>query len=767
MKLLSITLKNFLSYGNEEQTMHFDQSGIIAFTGNNGHGKSAILEAITWGCWGQARKGQGVSKSDDMIMHLGSTHMSVIITIQVNDTIYKIHRSCQKKYNRLNSQIELYSIIDNHEHNLSQGHQKDTQQLINTIIGIDYDMFINTVYVKQGASDEFSKKTPKERKDILCTILKIDAIENTRQKIIEDTKNLINTRDVALQIENKLLSQKQEEEIAEIINLKNCATEKLTSLELSLKNALTISTTKKTELHTMSNSITHIKNKIATEEHKIQALYNQYLIKKTLYEEYKKSHYSLAMIEKKNRTDTEPLELLLEKKILLTKNFDSDIQNLEMNLLNAEEKYTNAMQKIVQEETNFLENTQSEHINGITKKIQSNTYHIMLIDTSLESHTCQLCSSNTINREYLEENKHNLTNQNKTNLDTLHTYTCEKNQYIETYKNKKIAILEEKKIHINEIQSLIAQKKHAYRTMHSEYEDKIASYNNHNSIHVEKDILKKSIDKFLAEKHRDICKQIIYSIYTHKKTIHDHEQEMNIRNKQLEHANAEHAEQLGMIIDIEKQIQEITSEITKLDSWLIILNKQLEEKKSELQKIQQNIIMMEETIKIKSNLIQILSKNNLQAAIIEEALPLIEKEANLILERLTQGKSRIYIESMRDLKSGTIKETLDIKICDEIGIRYYEFFSGGEAFRIDLALRIALIKLLTQKSGNLVKTFIIDEGFGSQDTQNLELIIEMLHILQNEFDLIIIISHLQDMKDHFTSQFFIEKTVIGSQIKKL
>ena len=49
---------------------------------------------------------------------------------------------------------------------------------------------------------------------------------------------------------------------------------------------------------------------------------------------------------------------------------------------------------------------------------------------------------------------------------------------------------------------------------------------------------------------------------------------------------------------------------------------------------------------------------------------------------------------------------------DELGPRSYEMYSGGEAFRINLALRIALSKVLSQRMGAPMPTLFIDEGFG-------------------------------------------------------
>ena len=95
------------------------------------------------------------------------------------------------------------------------------------------------------------------------------------------------------------------------------------------------------------------------------------------------------------------------------------------------------------------------------------------------------------------------------------------------------------------------------------------------------------------------------------------------------------------------------------------------------------------------------SKDGIQALLIEEAIPEIEQEANHLLSKLTDNQAQLFIESLRDLKKGGTKETLDIKISDTAGIRPYELFSGGEAFRIDFALRIAISKLLARRAGHL------------------------------------------------------------------
>jgi len=158
------------------------------------------------------------------------------------------------------------------------------------------------------------------------------------------------------------------------------------------------------------------------------------------------------------------------------------------------------------------------------------------------------------------------------------------------------------------------------------------------------------------------------------------------------------------------------------------------------------------------------SKNGIQALLIEQAIPEIEQDANGLLAQLTDNQAQIFIESLRDLKSGGVKETLDIQIADGSGIRPYEMYSGGEAFRVDFALRIAISKLLARRAGTALQTLIIDEGFGSQDEEGLAHIMDALYAIQSDFAKIIVVSHLPELKHNFPVHFVVEKGPSGSMV---
>ncbi|HEX9438845.1 MAG TPA: SMC family ATPase [Roseiflexaceae bacterium] len=155
-------------------------------------------------------------------------------------------------------------------------------------------------------------------------------------------------------------------------------------------------------------------------------------------------------------------------------------------------------------------------------------------------------------------------------------------------------------------------------------------------------------------------------------------------------------------------------------------------------------------------------KKGVQALLIETAIPEIEREANALLARMTDNQMHLSFETQRDTKKGDVSETLEIKIADGLGTRDYDAFSGGESFRLNFAIRIALAKLLAKRAGARLETLVIDEGFGTQDTRGRERLVEAITSVQSEFKQILVVTHIQELKDMFPVQIEITKTPQGS-----
>ncbi len=161
-------------------------------------------------------------------------------------------------------------------------------------------------------------------------------------------------------------------------------------------------------------------------------------------------------------------------------------------------------------------------------------------------------------------------------------------------------------------------------------------------------------------------------------------------------------------------------------------------------------------------------KDGVPALLIEQALPQIQQKANDILERLSDGGMTIQFVTQaeyRDKKRDDLKETLDIHISDSSGMRDYEMYSGGEAFRVNFAIRLALSEILAQRKGARLQTLVIDEGFGSQDALGRQRLVEAINAVKNDFAKIFIITHLDELKDAFPNRIEIEKTERGSSVR--
>lgn len=160
-------------------------------------------------------------------------------------------------------------------------------------------------------------------------------------------------------------------------------------------------------------------------------------------------------------------------------------------------------------------------------------------------------------------------------------------------------------------------------------------------------------------------------------------------------------------------------------------------------------------------------KDGVPALLIEQALPQIEEKANELLDRLSDGRMSIRFVTQteyKDKKREDLRETLDIQISDSAGMRAYEMYSGGEAFRVNFAIRLALSEILAQRKGARLQTLVIDEGFGSQDTLGRQRLIEAINLVKDDFAKILVITHLDELKDAFPTRIEVEKTDRGSMI---
>ena len=185
-----------------------------------------------------------------------------------------------------------------------------------------------------------------------------------------------------------------------------------------------------------------------------------------------------------------------------------------------------------------------------------------------------------------------------------------------------------------------------------------------------------------------------------------------------------------------------------------------EEMKSELVRL--NALQEEQSIY--TELSTAFGRQGVQAMLIETVVPRLEDETNALLGRMTDNRMNVKLETQRERASGQgdPRETLEILVSDELGLRSYEMYSGGEAFRVNLALRIALSRILAQRMGAPLPTLFIDEGFGTQDAVGRERILDVISAIGDDFEKVLVITHLEDLKEAFPVRIEVQKDESGS-----
>lgn len=883
-----LQIKNFLSYGDEIQTIDFRPHHLIYLSGKNGHGKSALLDAMTWALWGAARKTTNAVKPDQGLLRLGATQMLVIFDFELGGQLYRVKREfIQAAGGKPLAYLE-FGIVnpDGSITALTDKTIRATQDVIEKTIRLDYESFTNSAFLRQGHANEFSQKSPKDRKEILGNILGLGQFEQLKRRALDRAKQAIVERqaitavqdsitqqllvsqaieqqssqlkvdiaaikkdDAALALERSVWQKKQillqekqkgydqliyKQEQQEILYkeqleqmlIQVAKWRQLHRRQLAVANHQELEKEKK---RLAANILEHQKKMQARlETHaKVLQLKEQLHIRKQELE--KNFHSNLQKLEieiEKNRFEKEA-----EKKQI--KNFQEKITALEVQQKKYEQEIVASQQKGIsplqlqkqieqfdkrknayqqyaakgnwlKAELSALDDKRhiaeldnpscplcEQNLSAARKKFLSNRFskqyqllshqfkrlsgviarlkqvtldqhaHIELIKKQLQEQQDSIKESQKIGKELFELSKslqaaHEQTEkiekttaqrekllaqkkveakqlvENDTQFVELHTSLKENEKKLDGLKYDEKAHQQEQK-KIQEIEKQIADLMQLHQELLSQPERA-------HSIHIAITALKekKKVLSFLQKERTAYA-----SFEKELKELKENEDKLSLQAKAIQERKEKARELHGRIKTQQEQVIQLKKEQEKHALGIATLNKEIEDYQT---------------------IAAAAGKDGIQALLIEEAVPEIEQEANVLLSRLTNNQSQIFIESLRDLKRGGSKETLDINIADPSGIRPYEMFSGGEAFRIDFALRIAISKLLARRAGTSLQTLIIDEGFGSQDEEGLSLIMDAIYKIQDDFQKVIVVSHLPGMHDQFPVHFVVKKRPNGSRI---
>jgi exonuclease SbcC len=696
-----------MCYRDNVPPVDFSGIHVASLSGDNGAGKSTLLDAITWALWGQAR-----AKSDDDLIHIGQTWMEVEYDFCAGSDKYRVirKRSRSKTGATVKSILELQQKSGDEYRSITENSIKETERKIIEILQMDYTTFINSAYLVQGRADEFTVKGPSERKKVLSEILGLsfyDELERrARQKALE-LKNTLSTLQAAMEeIDRELKGrdscQHAVDQISETLVSVNAA---VTSKDAEFN----ILRDRRKETEGSQRELDDIKRRLKLAEDQLRDGESQV---------------------KDNRQEVAGYE-----KVLSEYQARSDSINSDLSKLSESESGLTPKKERQQELLDLVNQLKSDNVR-LREEMGELKSKIKILNT--DGANCPLCGS-TLGAEG--------------HGNIVDKYKSEGKDKGDQFRNNEGSIRQAESER-DDLTREVGEKESQFRRERSSFEQRRSDLRREKAEAEEK---RPKVNKKLAG-----IRELIVKLRANL------DKDMK-RKQELSDELTELPQIVQDLSNAEKLLKESKTEKEKLDRDLAVNQERLrslDKKKVLRRKKSDSWRQASENKDVYDELAAAFGRKGIQALIIESALPEIEQETHELLGRMTDNRMNIRLESQRAKKKGDeVVETLDIMISDELGTRNYEMYSGGEAFRINFALRIALSKLLARRHGTPLSTLIIDEGFGTQDNAGKEKIVEAINSIQDDFEKIIVITHIEEMKDAFETRIQVTKTDEGSTVE--
>ena len=851
-----LSVRNFLCYRENVPTLDFQGIHVACLCGQNGHGKSALLDAVTWCLWGEAR-----GKTQDDLISYGADECRVELEFLSRDTSYRVIRSRSRAGGRRRqgvSDLQFQVLGSDAAIAITGDHVRETQAKIEQTIGMDYDAFINSAFLLQGRADEFTNKTPADRKAVLSKILGLEAYdriqERARQRLDEGKSSsseiegslgrmrsdLENIGDPAIELaEVKMrlddVNRQTEEsrgrveglraQVGELDSLRESLTElgvNITGIRSDieqLESALSASQGRLRgylDLIQEADPIRQGSERLILARHRLETL-----------EEARGRYDQLGESKNQLQRSIDTSRTLLEAKIAQL------VRRVHVELgpkAGAETELAGQLAQ-VQQRLNGLDQEKVQ-VAGLRDRLTKTSTAIGEAQGTAERYlvegkelaaklefleksgggeaVCPLCQTSlghdgctALSHTYTTDiqAKRNLYRQNQQRLKQLETEKTDMEQEWGQRDQALTTSLREGQSKLQELESRIQESREAQKTLDEERKQVQAAQSSLASgdfASAEQSELKAIEDQIQSLGYDDEARQQSYaetrelahfeerqgqltqaeaSLPAEQESLARTQDILNRRRIDLEQAQERRTTgeqsiselpqlQTGLkaaesgLAELESTRQTTTARLGYLDGEV----RRLQSLRREVSRDSARLAALKEDEGIYQELVTAFGRQGIQAMLIETVVPRLEEEANLLLGRMTDNRMQVKLETQRERRSGRGDpiETLEINVSDELGPRSYEMYSGGEAFRVNLSLRIALSKVLAQRMGAPLPTLFIDEGFGSQDAAGRERILDVISAIENDFDKIIVVTHLDDMKDVFPVRIEVQKGDDGS-----
>lgn len=846
---LQLTLKNFLSY-RDETTIDFSSIRIACLSGDNGAGKSALLDAITWALWGKTR-----ASSDRDVVSIGAVEMEVTFVFRLGDREYRVfRRRSTAGAGRHTIELDVRMPGDDDWASITGDSIRHSQEKISRLLGMEYDTFVHSAFILQGKADAFTEKPPGERKKILGDILNLQEYDDLSQMARQEERAL---RESLSEIQGKMAELDAElAERASVLDELEVAMIELTDLGQKLDLAEQLAQSLRSQLERedlVQRQIDDLAARAAREEQALdgmrsrlaeQQLRRDRLVAALAHADEIEQGWSalqhwraeVGRLAALGRDDQAQLQIAHEaqraidgEEAALRRASDAarlearaaseriarlEEQSARLAILRAElEAAGDPTLRLTQLDAELdglrrhysridAENRQ------LTSQMDEIKANLDRLDTAdAECPTCRrplsehdrdhiregwLCdgrsrremrraNQETLRRlkeqgEQLKAEQQTLQRTAKDNAGRIALIGQITDQLVERETAMQAKVRSEAEV--KRLEALLAAgdfasearaqldaaaaarrtigydaeaARHAARMERdcAPFAERKAGLDEARAGASQAEALIAEISTTVAERERSHAE----SLRSLEQMRQDNPRDPSLRDRCDAAADAVSAMTREKNALIERQGR-LQGRIADLD--------RLQDRRDDLDKDATALALDHGATKA---LVDAFGRNGIQAMIVEGVLPELEDEANRLLRQMSSGQLEVSFRSQRQAQSrDSIIETLDIIIRDEAGERPYSLFSGGEAFRVNFAVRVALSKLLARRAGASIDMLVIDEGFGTQDSRGRDGLIEALRSIEGDFQTILVITHIGEIRELFPTRIDVVKTERGSQV---
>jgi exonuclease SbcC len=841
-----LRLRNFMCY-REDQSLDFSGIHLACLAGDNGHGKSALLDAITWALWGRSR-----ARRDDELITLGETEMWVEFEFDLGGQRYRITRQRSK---RGQGQSDLHFFVWDESgaewRLLDDGTLRDRQAQISRVLRMEYETFTNSAFLLQGRADSFTLKTSGERKQILADILglnRYDAYEEQAKLEVQTRKDGATRVQAEMDAVDRELARREEYQqrlqtaqiaAAQAVKVLRSAEDELSRCRLAVKEregqARQLSDLQ-ARLDRAERDLADIQQQLAAARVRLVSLdsilaqrteieagwaalqsarsedaaWNAGLLRSTqLQESLSRAEWALEQarlaleadrrrlgdrkqdLERKAAFGLEQEQVLLQVQALLA---DLATHEARRQIIAAELRSVGEQAAALGAESDRLKTDGTAIRDKIEMLAGSETAACPLCGQLLEpDHRDRMLTDLRSERDGLAARfqavqaelkslagrKSALETEDEELARALRVRDARQRQaaQAEAAVTEGQTALEEQRQIASQIAGLdgrltTGDYAPAERVELARAQAALAEVGYDSAAHQKVRSRLTELEPFDSRYQRQLA-PALDGIVDARSRVDALEAQLARRRSELA-AEREEGDRLSaavadlptlqLALDRAKGTVDSAAETELEEGAALQLLDALVAQAGKRGRLLDDLEVLNREASIYNQLREAFGKKGLQAMIIESAIPEVEVEANRLLNRMSDGRMSLRLETQREKVTGGVAETLDIVISDELGSRAYEMYSGGEAFRANLALRIAISKLLARRAGARLQTLVIDEGFGTQDAQGRRLLVEAISSIQSEFERILVITHIEELKDMFPARIDVVKTASGSRV---